>query len=107
MDGLTNDIPAPQPEWAIVEIFGHRSHAGRIQEVERFGTKMLRIDVPGDGDAVYATHFYGGASIFSLRPCTEEAARKVAEYERPRPYASLALPAPDDDETVEQDEIAF
>ena len=33
-------------EWAIVEIMGHRKHAGRIREEERFGAKMLRVDVP-------------------------------------------------------------
>ncbi|RWH31605.1 MAG: hypothetical protein E5X22_22805 [Mesorhizobium sp.] len=36
-------------EWAIVEIFGHRRHAGRAREEERFGAKMLRIDVPTIG----------------------------------------------------------
>ncbi len=41
-------------EWAIVEIFGHRRHAGRAREEERFGAKMLRIDVPVKGDP--ATH---------------------------------------------------
>ena len=27
-------------EWAVVEIFGHRRHAGRTREEERFGAKM-------------------------------------------------------------------
>ena len=37
-------------EWAIVEVLGHRKHAGRVREEERFGAKMLRIDVPVHGD---------------------------------------------------------
>ena len=56
-------------EWAIVEIFGHRKHAGRTREEERFGAKMLRIDVPTKGDPAahgWTTHYYGGASIFSF-----------------------------------------
>lgn len=56
-------------EWAIVEIFGHRRHAGRIREEERFGARMLRIDVPragADGAIAWVSHFYGGAAIFSL-----------------------------------------
>lgn len=66
--------PATEPpadEFAIVEVFGHRKHAGRIFEVEKFGAKLLRIDIPKDGDFVlgFATHFYGGASIFSMTPC--------------------------------------
>lgn len=27
-------------DWAILEIFGHRRHVGRIREEERFGAKM-------------------------------------------------------------------
>lgn len=56
-------------EWAIVEIFGHRKHAGRTREEERFGAKMLRIDIPIKGDPAangWATSYYGGASIFSF-----------------------------------------
>jgi len=56
-------------EWAIVEIMGHRKHFGRIREVEQFGAKMMRVDVPTDGDPAtkgWTTHFYTGASIFSL-----------------------------------------
>jgi hypothetical protein len=61
----------PADEFAIVEVFGHRKHAGRILEVERFGTKLLRIDIPKEGDFEkgYSTHFYGGPSIFSMTPC--------------------------------------
>lgn len=66
----TPDDQTPD-EFAIVEVFGHRKHAGRIFEVERFGTKLLRIDIPKDGDFEkgYNTHFYGGPSIFSMTPC--------------------------------------
>src|SRR3546814_774845 len=58
----------PADRYGIVEIFGHRRHAGRILEVEQFGSKMLRIDVPTDGDFEkgYTSHFYGGAAIFGL-----------------------------------------
>jgi hypothetical protein len=63
--------PDDTPEFAVIEIFGHRSHAGRIFEVDRFGTKLLRIDVPKDGkfENGFTSHFYGGASVFSLTPC--------------------------------------
>lgn len=67
--------PAPA-EFAIVELMGHRRRAGRIAEVERFGTKLLRIDIPNtDGET---TEFYGGGSIYALRPCTEDVAREAA-----------------------------
>ena len=52
---MTSDQTTQMPEdndgweWAIVEIFGHRRHAGRTREEERFGAKMLRIDIPVKG----------------------------------------------------------
>lgn len=85
-------------EWAVVEVFGHRRHAGRTREEERFGAKLLRIDVPNKADPDqhgWTTVYYGGSSIFSFSPCTRETAMRINKpYERPTPYA---LPAPDDD----------
>jgi hypothetical protein len=99
-------------EWAIVEIFGHRRHAGRAREEERFGAKMLRIDVPLKGDAaahVWETHWYGGSSIFSYTLTDEASVMRINRpYEPASPYR---LPAPDDgagdgDEIVQSD-LAF
>lgn len=86
---------SPPDEYAIVEIFGHRRHAGRILEVDRFGAKMLRVDVPteGDFDKGYTSHFYGGGSIFSLTP-TDLAT--VQRMNRPYRPAGAYLPKPDD-----------
>lgn len=67
-------------EWAVVEVMGHRRHAGRTREVERFGAKMIRVDIPtkGDPDAHgWTTHFYPGSALFSFTPCTREAALKA------------------------------
>lgn len=83
-----DDHEADGWEWAVVEIFGHRRHAGRIREEERFGTKMLRIDVPTpapDGSATWATHWYGGASVFSLTLADEATVLRLN-----RPYAAAA-----------------
>src|SRR5579885_1455125 len=110
---MNETAAAPQPEavpdtWARVEIFGHRRHYGRITEVEKFGTKMLRIDVPGEKPDEFESHFYGGGSIFGITIVTEEAARKWAAYERPRPVEPMrALPPADrfdDDEAFDEPE---
>ena len=98
-------VPAVEPEtddgweWAIVEVMGHRRHAGRTREVERYGIKMIRVDVPVDGDPVakgWSTHFYTGASLFGVTPCTEAAALKAN-----RPYEPIGRLTyrgdPDDD----------
>lgn len=92
-------------EWAVVEVFGHRRHAGRAREEERFGAKMLRIDIPtlawpdDQPDAKeptvtgWVSHFYGGASIFSYTLTTEQTAMKI---NRPyKPASIYALPEPD------------
>lgn len=107
---------APEYEWAIVEIMGHRKHAGRVREEERFGAKMLRVDVPtvvidpahtlGDlenGKPLYSvekwtTHWYGGSSIFSFTLTDEESVMRINRpYYSPQRY--IAPPHdPDSDE---------
>ena len=100
--------PAPEPdgwEWAIVEVFGHRRHAGRTREEERFGAKLLRIDIPKSGDAEahgWETIYYGGSSIFSFSLSDEATCRAINKpYEPP---ARRTLPAPVDAETGEFDD---
>lgn len=77
-------------EWAVVEVFGHRQHIGKCREVERFGSKQLRVDelqLSSNTDATerWETIFYGGAAIFSYRPITEELARKTCARYYPAP----------------------
>lgn len=70
-------------EWCLVEIFGHRSHAGRGRQEEKFGSKMLRVDdltIGADGRDIWETFYYGGSSIFSYRPATEALIRKQAVH---------------------------
>ncbi|MBB3937719.1 hypothetical protein [Aureimonas phyllosphaerae] len=107
----------PAADWMIIEVFGHRRHAGRVREEERFGAKMLRIDIPkveridlpGDERPVpsvtvtsWTTHFYGGAAIFSAT-FTDEASvlRMNTPYVAP---SRMSLPAPigDRDEDEER-----
>ena len=92
-------IPAPAqppvPDYALVEIFGHRTHYGEIREIEAFGAKLLEVTDVDTGK----THRYGGASIFSLTILTpaemgvhiaavkrekERQAKYEAEYEARR-----------------------
>ena len=91
-------------EWAFVEVMGHRSHAGRCREVERFGTKLIRVDVPIKGDpAAYGwkTHFYPGTALFSYTPTDETSVmRENKPYER---AAVTRLPPPDNG----QDDLDF
>lgn len=98
-------VPEPTEEWAIVEIFGHRSHAGRLYEVERFGSKMLRIDVTvelADGVLqVIESPMYGGAAIFSITPCTREVVLDRNAWRRPAPAVMIEGRLHDADEAGE------
>lgn len=89
-----NDI-APTPFWARVEIMGHRRHHGLVRQVEQFGVKLLRVDVPAGivpltdmnrADAgtaeKFETFLYGGSAIFGVTPLTEKAARAWAAEDR-------------------------
>jgi hypothetical protein len=82
--------------WAMLELMGHRKRVGRVQEVEMYGGRMLRIDIPLDGGDV--TEFYSCASIYALFPLSEERARNAAKrYAGPRTVQAVAyraLPAP-------------
>lgn len=102
------EAPEDGWEWALVEIMGHRSHAGRCREVERFGAKMIRIDVPIKGDPVkngWETHLYSGASLFSYTPTDEDSVmRSNTPYEPPSRYR---LPAPADDSEAEREARAL
>lgn len=99
--GETGEEEEGQPEeFAIVEVFGHRRLFGRICEVERFGAKFLRIDVPSDGDFEkgYITQLYGGASIFSVT-ATDRATveRHNRPYHAARPLIGCDEEAEDPD----------
>lgn len=86
-------------EWCFLEIMGHRSHWGRAREEERFGSKMVRIDVPIKGDPAngWSTHYYGGSSIFSYSLTDEATVMKRNKPYEPPSRLTLAAPVEDDD----------
>jgi hypothetical protein len=99
---------APQQdawEWMIVEIMGHRKHVGRVREEERFGAKMMRIDVPNKGDPAgngWTTHYYSGPSIFSFS-FTDEATAMLMN----RPYEPASRLTYHRDETDDETGMDF
>lgn len=77
--------------WAIVELMGHVRLAGRISEVEKFGTKLGRIDVPVDGGPAI-TQYFSGSSVYRITPVTEAVARQVALRNKPEPVSPWDFP---------------
>lgn len=78
--------------WALVEQMGFRRTIAKVCEVEQYGTKMLRLDVPfwsGGEDgapAGYSTLFAGGPSLYQVSPLDEELALSQARRQSdPRP----------------------
>ncbi|MFE3836914.1 hypothetical protein [Pseudogemmobacter sonorensis] len=70
--------------WILLELMGHRQRVGLAREEEIAGGLMLRIDIPTEGED-YATEYYGSASIYALRPISEEVARDHCAARDPRP----------------------
>lgn len=94
--------------WAILEVMGHRRLAGFVSEVEMYGVKMCRIDVPSEPPA---TQFYGGGAIYCMTATTEEMARAVAKTMNVAPVQrwempQLTAPAPSRTDDTAQEEDA-
>jgi hypothetical protein len=98
--------------WAIVELMGHRQRAGYVKDVEMFGGKLLRVDIPVTAEA-NVTEFYGCSAVYALRPCTEEIVRDHVKrsYDgdprpvRPVDYRIEDKRGPGDDITDENDGV--
>lgn len=88
------DTALPAGEYAIVEIMGHRTMVGRVEEVERFGTKLLQIEPLLAGNLLTPV-MIGGASIYQFTPCTPDVAAERApkeEWQLP-PSVRAVIPA--------------
>lgn len=57
-----------EPNYAMVEIFGHRQHFAEIRDVEITGGKLLEVR---DVDT-QKCHLYGSGAIFSLTMLTPD-----------------------------------
>lgn len=94
----------PEGEYAIVEVMGHRTIVGRIEEVERFGSKLMSIEPLFNGHLLEAV-LIGGGSIYQFTPCSREiAAQRSPKVGWQLPTSIRAamppalLPAPDDED---------
>lgn len=77
--------------WAVLELLGHRRLAGRVTQVEFFGGKLGRIDVP-QPDGSFVTVYFGAQSVYALTVTTEEAARVAALRVDAAPVQPWELP---------------
>jgi hypothetical protein len=102
------DGQASAEEWAVVELFGHVRLAGRVSEVERFGGKMLRLEIPKPDGGWLATKDIGSAALYAVTYTDEATARVVAAHHQPAPVHRYELeapkPEPADDSNADPDE---
>jgi hypothetical protein len=92
--------------WALIEQMGFRSTIAKVREVEQFGTKMIRLEVPfwENGTALlserapdgWTTRFAGGPSLYQVSPMDEELALHMARQQSdPRPVRPTTFRIPD------------
>ena len=123
--------------WAIVELMGHVKLAGKLTEVERFGSKMGRLDIPttepcscANGSKLemlptlpceqchgagfiysFVSQFFGGGSVYRITIVTEEVARHVCKSNSPAPVHPWsfpkALPATIDHNDTDDDDVPY
>lgn len=80
--------------WAIVELFGHVTMAGKVSEQTIAGAAMLRLDVPAVEDVAGGfTRFYGSSAIYSITPTDEATARRAVKILQARPITICGVVA--------------
>jgi hypothetical protein len=83
---MTNQNEEPIAQWAVVELFGHKTIAGCItKETSLF--PLLRIDVPATSDYPAYTVEYGPGAIYGITYVSEAVARATAETLHVAPIA--------------------
>jgi hypothetical protein len=75
--GAMNEASA-MPQWAIVELMGHKTVAGQIREEAIYGASLLRVDVPATEGMPAFTQYLGAQSIYCISLVSEEIARQTA-----------------------------
>lgn len=79
--------------WCVLEIMGHQRFAGYLTEITIAGTPMLQLTVPEYRDQPEFTRIFGGGSVYSISPCTEELARGMIPRLRQTPISIFDLPS--------------
>jgi hypothetical protein len=92
--------PATFERWAVVEIMGHRRRAGRVSEVQEFGSPRMRVEIPR-ADGGFDVESYSGSAIFAYRFCSEEEARAAAALVRAPTMPQLPAASFADDDAEE------
>lgn len=77
--------------WAIVEIFGHKTYAGRVTEQTIGGSSFVRIDVPQTSKTDAFTKMFGQNAIYGITIVDEATAKLKAESVQQTPMTEWEI----------------
>jgi hypothetical protein len=100
---MQENVLFEQDAWAVVEVMGHNTFAGKVSEHVIGGTAFIRVDVPEIAEILKVqfgmentypaipafTKLIGAGSIYAITPCTERIARQMAIQKRSVPVEVL------------------
>lgn len=105
MDALeVKDTSGAYEAWALVEVMGHRRLAGKVTEVNLFGSKMMRVEIPEVDGIPAHEQILSGSAIFAFTPVGVEAARALAATIKHMPFDPWLL-APSQRPLLTDDQI--
>lgn len=77
--------------WAIVEVFGHQTYAGRVTEQTVGGASFVRVDVPAVRDLQPFTKLFGASAIYGITIVDEQTARAKAAGLQQQPITTWEI----------------
>lgn len=67
-----------EPTYAIVELFGHQTIAGKVSSQEFGGASFMRVDVAATSKKPAFTKSFGAKAVYAINWCDEETATAYA-----------------------------
>lgn len=77
--------------WALVELMGHQSVAGRVSEESVAGQSFLRVDIPHASGETACTRFYSPSAVYCISPVDRQIAIGLAAKHKVRPVTIYDL----------------
>lgn len=93
--------------YAVVELMGRRTRAGRISDAQMGGATLLCIEHPTERDhtgEAPLTELYAPSALFGIRPCSEEEAIAVAGWAWPGKVPARAALDPAFEQLIERND---
>lgn len=88
--GNSRNDPETESVWAIIELMGHVKTGARISQDTKFGTALMRADVP-QADGSFVTQLINPSSLYRVTICNEEIARVCAGSNQAKPMQRWEL----------------